>query len=118
MVQDAVITGHDRDGIGALLFMHPQSQGVPHEVVQRQVSLALHRLNSHAEGSATRVTRALVLEGSPKLDHGEITDKGYINQRTVLILRAHAVEALYDNNNPAVIRPADTTQSASEAIST
>lgn len=118
MVQDAVITGHDRDSIGALLFMHPQSQGAPHEAVRQLVSLALQQLNTHAEGSATRVTRALVLEGSPKLDQGEVTDKGYINQRTVLTLRAHAVEALYDNNNPATIRPADTPQPASKADST
>jgi feruloyl-CoA synthase len=32
----------------------------------------------------------------PKIDRGEITDKGSINQRTVLACRADLVNALYD----------------------
>ena len=37
----------------------------------------------------------MVLEEPPSIDTGEITDKGYINQRAVLDRRAALVEALY-----------------------
>jgi feruloyl-CoA synthase len=39
------------------------------------------------------------------MDHGELTDKGSINQRAVLTHRAAAVERLYaDQPDTAVIR--------------
>ena len=40
---------------------------------------------------------ALLLVEPPSIDAGEITDKGYINQRAVLETRASLVEALYTN---------------------
>ena len=40
--------------------------------------------------------RALVLADPPSAEGGEITDKGYINQRAVLTRRAAQVLALYD----------------------
>jgi feruloyl-CoA synthase len=39
--------------------------------------------------------RALLLPDAPSMSAGEITDKGYINQRQVLARRAALVEALY-----------------------
>ena len=39
--------------------------------------------------------RTLVLAQPPDLDAGEITDKGYVNQRTVLARRAALVDLLY-----------------------
>ena len=39
--------------------------------------------------------RLLVLGEPPSIDAGEITDKGYINQRAVLERRAALVERLY-----------------------
>ncbi len=42
----------------------------------------------------------------PQIDAGEITDKGYINQRAVLERRAALVEQLYaDPPATEVIRP-------------
>lgn len=52
----------------------------------------------HAERgarSASRITRLLLLTEPPSLDAGEITDKGYINQRQVLARRAGLVDMLY-----------------------
>ncbi len=40
-------------------------------------------------------TRALVMTEPPSPDAGEITDKGYLNQRAVLERRAALVETLY-----------------------
>jgi feruloyl-CoA synthase len=46
-----------------------------------------------------------VLAEPPNMGAGEITDKGYINQRLVLQRRAADVAALYDDTDPRVIRP-------------
>ena len=35
------------------------------------------------------------MDDPPSLEHGELTDKGSINQRAVLALRAELVEELY-----------------------
>jgi feruloyl-CoA synthase len=45
----------------------------------------------------------LLLAEPPSIDAGEITDKGYINQRAVLARRQDIVAALYDPGEPAVI---------------
>ena len=38
---------------------------------------------------------AIVLDEPPSIDAGEVTDKGYMNQRAVLDRRAALVEQLY-----------------------
>lgn len=42
-----------------------------------------------------RVALAMVLDDPPSIDHGEITDKGYINQLAVCERRAATLERLY-----------------------
>ena len=46
-------------------------------------------------GSSTYPERALIMAESPSVEAGEITDKGYINQRAGLERRAALVEKLY-----------------------
>jgi feruloyl-CoA synthase len=41
-----------------------------------------------------------LLAEPPSVDDGEITDKGYINQRAVLTRRADAVACLQDDASP------------------
>ena len=48
-------------------------------------------------GSSAHATRALLLAEPASVDGGEITDKGYINQRAVLTRRAAAVKLLEDD---------------------
>jgi feruloyl-CoA synthase len=48
-------------------------------------------------GSSAYATRALMLAEPASVDAGEITDKGYINQRAVLTRRASAVATLEDD---------------------
>jgi len=56
-------------------------------------------------GSSQTPTRALLLAEPPNADAGEITDKGYINQRAVLTRRAGDVLALYAPvPDPRVVR--------------
>ena len=60
----------------------------------------LRAYNARNPSSSTRIGRALVAEEVPSIDHGEITDKGYINQRAVLTRRADLVAALYEDPAP------------------
>ena len=53
------------------------------------------RAASGSAGSSTAPSRLLVLDLPPSIDEGEITDKGYINQRAVLERRAMHVEHLH-----------------------
>ena len=92
LVQDAVITGHDRDEIGALVFLSPAAKDradVPERLREALRKLAL-------DGSSSTVPRRLlVMSEPPSIDANEITDKGYMNQRAVLERRAALVERLY-----------------------
>ena len=92
--QDAVITGHDRDEVGALIFPSPQASGLGAEALAAKVREALAALRRKGGGSSQCPARALVLSEPPNADAGEITDKGYINQRAVHTRRAAEVRAL------------------------
>jgi feruloyl-CoA synthase len=66
---------------------------------------ALRVLAAEAGGSSQAPSRALVLPDAPSMAAGEITDKGYINQRLTLERRAAEVDALYAvPPDPRVIR--------------
>jgi feruloyl-CoA synthase len=54
----------------------------------------MRRLADEGGGSSQRVDRIAVLCLPPALDAGEITDKGYVNQRAVREHRADLVVAL------------------------
>ena len=98
LVQDAVITGHDRDEMGALVFVNPaavKALGLDPGGVREYLRGALEKLALESTGSSTAPARILVLEEPPATDANEITDKGYINQRAVLDRRSALVEMLH-----------------------
>lgn len=104
--QDVVVTGHDRGEIGVLIFLTESGRQVPRDEIAEDVRQALRALRSEGGGSSQTPTRALLLPDAPSMAAGEITDKGYINQRLVLQRRAAEVEALYASPaDPRVIRP-------------
>jgi feruloyl-CoA synthase len=109
LAQDVVITGHDREFAGALIFPNLAAcrdvAGLPPEATATQVVESapvmlgfrdvLAGLAQDSTGSSTFVARALLLDQPPSLDAREITDKGSINQKVVLERRASLVEELY-----------------------
>jgi feruloyl-CoA synthase len=121
LVEDAVITGHDRDEAGALLFpslgalralagrpdadlTELSTSPAVHEAVGR----ALGAYNRDAGGSSQRIARVLLLTEPASMDAGEITDKGYINQRAVLQRCQAHVAALHESSAAeAAIVPVD-----------
>jgi feruloyl-CoA synthase len=108
-LRDAVLTGPDRDDLGALLFPDPVAcralaPDVPGDTaelladprVRAEFQKRLDALAKEATGSSNRVVRAMLMTEPPSLDAGEATDKGSINQRNVLKSRAALVQELYD----------------------
>ena len=106
---DCVICGHDRDVIGALVYPTPalrellgkagEGMSGAQLALQPEVRLALcaglQALARDFPASSQHAVRLLILDTPPSLNDGEITDKGYINQRAALTLRAEAVQRLY-----------------------
>src|SRR5690606_3450294 len=122
VAQDIVVTGHDRDEIGFLVFPNvaacrglctdlapdaPLEQVLAHPAVRARAAEGLAAMKREGGGSSTYATRALLMAEPPSIDAGEITDKGYINQRAVLTRRAALVEQLYGPAQGAVIRAAE-----------
>ena len=93
--QDVVITGHDRNEIGALVFLSDAARALPRAEVDAHVRAALRALKAEGGGSSQTPARALCLPDGPSAAAGEITDKGYVNQRLVLARRSAEVDALY-----------------------
>jgi len=103
LIHDAVITGHDRNEIGALVFLSAFSKTLSQAEIRERLEKALQAL-AQEPGSSTHPTRLMVTAEPPSIDANEITDKGYLNQRAVLARRAALVEELYAGG-PAVIGP-------------
>jgi feruloyl-CoA synthase len=116
VLADAVLAGEDRDYVAALAWLNAaearrllgRDPTVDGDLV-RDPELAAHlaaALAAHARetGSAGHVERLVVLGRPADLDAGEITDKGYVNQRRVLRNRAGLVDLVYaDPVDPAVV---------------
>ena len=96
LAQDVVITGHERSEVGVLVFLSEAGRKTPPEALRERVREALRALAADSGGASSQApARALVLPDAPSMAAGEITDKGYINQRLTLQRRAVEVEALY-----------------------
>ena len=107
LLSDAVIAGEDQTCVCALAWLNlaevrnrlgedPESHGelIDHERLRKELARALAELNA-GQGSSARIERLLVMARPADLDAGEITDKGYVNQRRVLTNRAALVRLLY-----------------------
>lgn len=100
LLQDAVLTGQDGDFVGALAWLHSDhvhrcdADGRPEPELRRELQQCLGQL-AEGGGSSQRVERLLLLTEPPALDAGEITDKGYVNQRAVRERRSAHVTALH-----------------------
>jgi feruloyl-CoA synthase len=116
--QDVVVAGHDRDEIGLLIFptqaLHALASDLPiseestgeqlgrHAVVRETVLEGLRRM-ARDSGTSQRAARAVILSSAPSLEAGEITDKGYVNQRAVLTLRADDVQRLFSRADSVIV---------------
>jgi feruloyl-CoA synthase len=113
LVQDIVVTGHGADEVRFLVFPNIAAcrahSGLPegtdvadvigHATIRGAIAHGLARLKAQSGNSSGHATRALLLAEPASVDGGEITDKGYINQRAVLTRRAGAVAMLDDDTS-------------------
>jgi len=112
--QDIVVSGHGGDHVRFLVFPNvaacrahaglPDSAAVNDVIANKKVRAAiasgLAKLKAQSGGgSSSHATRALLLAEAASVDGGEITDKGYINQRAVLVRRAGAVAIVEDDSS-------------------
>ncbi|MDA9399106.1 feruloyl-CoA synthase [Bradyrhizobium sp. CCBAU 45389] len=111
LAQDIVVSGHGGDEVRFLVFPNiaacrahaglPETAAVgdvlAHAKVRSAIAQGLAKLKRQSANSSGHATRALLLAEPPSVDGGEITDKGYINQRAVLTRRAEAVARLNDD---------------------
>ncbi len=103
-VLDVVVAGQDKPFIGVLAW--PSMAEFQALMAEGPVALArltetlterLKAFNASAGGSSRRVGRFVIMTEPPSIDAGEITDKGYVNQRATLERRADLVAGLYTN---------------------
>ncbi len=116
LIQDAVITGDGRERLGALVFLSLAAArsiaGEPggtmaslcaSSVLRERLRAGLAEHNAGNPQSSRRIDRVLLMVEPPQIDAGEITDKGYINQRAVIERRAAAVERLYAGDDGVIV---------------
>jgi feruloyl-CoA synthase len=108
MLSDTVVAGADQPFVALLAWPNiavcraklglPQATGAELSASPRMraaVQHAMQRHNATAGGSSRHIHRVLVLGDMPNMGEGEITDKGYVNQRRVLTRRAAEVARLF-----------------------
>jgi len=110
IAQDVVVAGHDRAEVAFLVVpnavacraiagLHdaaPLADALAAPAVLDVLREGLRRLHAATGGAGSmHARRALLLDEPPSIDAGEITDKGYLNQRAVLARRAAQVARLY-----------------------
>jgi feruloyl-CoA synthase len=117
-IQDAVLTGINLKEVGAMVFTTPRVRelaGLPDNTPLADVLAApavlakfqevVNELSANSTGSANRIARMCLLSEPPTIDKGEITDKGSINQRSVLHHRADTVAALHEDRLHYILKP-------------
>ena len=105
-VSDAVVTGEGQHELGVLLFLNADACGTEDRTgVRRSIADRLAALNADRNGSSMRIARFEILDEPPSAVQGEITDKGYLNQRAILDRRADAVTQLYADPRAVIVAP-------------
>jgi feruloyl-CoA synthase len=128
VLSDVVLAGEDRACVCALAWLNPaearvvlgerpepDGELIADEGLRAHLARALARHNE-AAGSSARVERLVVMARPASLDHGEITDKGYVNQRGVLARRAALAGLLYTDPTPPGVIIADKTARLSTGV--
>ena len=111
VLQDAVIAGEGHNFVAIMAWLNragcaqllgQSSTATPrelaeHPAIHAHIRKALTSWNAENSGATMRVRRVLLLTDAPSIDSGEITDKGYVNQRAVLDNRGEALRNLLDD---------------------
>lgn len=117
-ITDAVICGHDRSEVAVLVFPTTalrELAGAAGEsmsadelamvpAVRQALVKGMKKMAAENKASSRHARRLLLLDSAPSSEVGEITDKGYINQRIAINYRAEDVKRLFAKElDPAVV---------------
>jgi feruloyl-CoA synthase len=117
LIQDAVLTGHDNDFVGAIILPEMNycknkfalredvalKEIATHPQILYALMTVLNRLAERSSGSSTLIKRALIADFVLSIDRGEVTDKASVNQAMVLKNHPELVEKIYSDTPPAWI---------------
>lgn len=107
VLSDVVVCGHDRESLGLLAWPsiagchallggdRPISELAAEAAVRSRVHEILAAWNADNPASSMKISRVMLLGEPPSSDAGEITDKGYTNQRACLERRQADVDELF-----------------------
>lgn len=111
LVKDVIVCGENRSDLRILAWLNVDAAaeldaGVGNsveslnssETVSGEIRRKIAIYNKANPGATQTVRSVRLLSVPPGLDHGEITDKGSINQRAVKQHRPEEVDALYDES--------------------
>lgn len=111
LVFDAVICGQDKNFIGAMFWPSPATfeayvkdaggdMMAAFGQFTKDLAGKVAAFNAAEPGSSRRIKRFLVMTEPPSIDRGEITDKGYVNQRQTQDCREDLVASLFVADPP------------------
>lgn len=110
LARDAVITGLDREFVGAIVIPDlaacrvlmgnapdntPVAAILDDDRVRADFGVRLAALARTSTGSSTLVRRIVLYGGALSIDKSEVTDKGSLNQRAVIANHPELVEEIY-----------------------
>lgn len=107
---DVIVTGTDRKDIGLLIVPSVSTRELD-DVSEINGALIVpslrdeirQRLAGIGSSSSSRIQRVLFLAAPPSIAEGEITAKGNINFRKLLICRADLLDRLYNDQDEATV---------------
>jgi feruloyl-CoA synthase len=111
LIHDAVITGHDRDFVAAIVFpslgycrnlsgLGPSAtvkEVLRNPLVVEGLRAVLQAMEGKATGSSSLVRRAVLADIELSMERGELTDKGSVNQGMVIRNHPDLVELIYSD---------------------
>lgn len=117
LIKDVVITGHDKQYLGAIIFPDVNYcaalAGVSNaedlsiilnsENVKNELQMVLNTMEVNSTGSSTLVRKAVFASFDLCVDKGEITDKGSVNQRAILENHKDVVSQLYSEKEISAV---------------
>lgn len=117
LVLDALVAGQDQPFVGLLLWPNVPacrallgdkdsavSDLIAAPRLREAIAEKLRAYNLDNPGNSTSVRRVMLLAEPLSMDAGEITDKGYVNQRKTLETRRADVALLFENPpSPSII---------------
>ena len=96
-LSDVLICGENRDGVGALAWLAPQTDWAD---ARDDIAARLAAFNADRPGASARIRRFGVLAEPPNPEAHELSDKGTVNQALAKRRRAADIDRLYEDPAP------------------